>query len=86
MSRGSWVWGKSGLGEVGTRRFSCACQAALVALLLVALEPFEDDPESPTEELESLEAELESLEAELDSLDEEPDLDFSDALARAFAP
>lgn len=42
-------------------------------------EPFTDDPESLVEELDS-------LFAVLDSLDDELDLDFSDALARAFEP
>ena len=59
------------------------CQAALEALLLVDFEPFEDDPEPPDEELESLLAASDSL---FDSLFEESDLDRSDALARAFAP
>lgn len=42
-------------------------------------EPFTDDPESLVEELDS-------LFAVLDSPDDELDLDFSDALARAFEP
>ena len=60
------------------------CQAALEALLLEVFEPFADDPESLAEELDSLLVVLDSV--VLDSLDDEFDLDFSDALARAFEP
>ena len=59
-------------------------QAALEALLLEVFEPFTDDPESLAEELDSLLVPLDSV--LLDSLDDEFDLDFSDALARAFEP
>ena len=64
-------------------------QAALEALLLEVFEPFVDDPESLAEELDSLLVALDSVALDsvvLDSLDDEFDLDFSDALARAFAP
>ena len=65
------------------------CQAALEALLLEVFEPFADDPESLAEELDSLLVVLDSVVLDsvvLDSLDDEFDLDFSDALARAFEP
>ena len=74
------------MGEVA-REVSGGCwgklrgeyQAALEALLLEVFEPFADAPESLLEELES-------VSAVLDSPDDELDLDFSDALARAFEP